>query len=400
LKEKDFILVSNFIKEYYSTHKNSILIPQPIKEREYGFAIGPNRLMTRHKGFQDESGIRYFLSTEAPLDAYHSVAFFRDPTANMDEKGLKGADLFFDIDADHIDPNLGRESTVWICESCNTAGTDPQQLCPTCKRRVKQITFPNVSSIEASRNETTKLMRILRDEFGLPEDKTNVHFSGNRGFHVYVCSDNVKNLGQDARKEILDYIIQPPSQMNIILVRGGSDIFLTRLGLPGRILGEIKEMLRDQQFLSGLFGTRLARKIDRRLQEIFSELDVGKLNALIKVMTISRFEILFKQALIRNMVKVDPVVTTDLHRLVRMPGSINSKTGLPKKEVDLKRESAKSILSNMCLHEDLVKVLIRIAPKIEIGNSSFGPYENVITDLPSGIAVLLVLKGVAEVVGA
>jgi DNA primase small subunit len=159
-------------------------------------------------------------------------------------------------------------------------------------------------------------------------------------------------------------------------------------------------MLRDQQFLSGLFGTRLARKIDRRLQEIFSELDVGKLNALIKVMTISRFEILFKQALIRNMVKVDPVVTTDLHRLVRMPGSINSKTGLPKKEVDLKRESAKSILSNMDLHEDLVKVLVRIAPKIEIGNSSFGPYENVITDLPSGIAVLLVLKGVAEVVGA
>jgi hypothetical protein len=42
--------------------------------------------------------------------------------------------------------------------------------------------------------------------------------------------------------------------------------------------------------------------------------------------------------------------------------------------------------------------MVKAAPKIEVGGNVYGPYENAIIDLPTEVGVLLILRGVAEVI--
>ncbi len=42
------------------------------------------------------------LAETVPSDVYHSCAYYENPDFDMDKKGWIGADLVFDIDADHI----------------------------------------------------------------------------------------------------------------------------------------------------------------------------------------------------------------------------------------------------------------------------------------------------------
>jgi len=401
LNVKNFVFVTNYIKNYYHYNSSSIWIPPEIKSREFGFAIGPNKIMMRHRSFEDDTAIRNFLQNEVPLDAYHSAAQYQDPTAGIDEKGLRDADLFFDIDADHVEPNCGSDSSVWICESCNDAGIGATDVCPSCHKSTKIITFPNVKCIEAARKETIKLTAILTEDFGFASQETKVHYSGNRGFHVYLYSEGVKDLGQDARKEIIDYITYPSSELDLLALgseRETGEVRIPTVGLPGRILREIKDTLTEPEKLQGYIGSKLVKGLDMRKRQVLSELDEGNLTPLVKFLGMRRFKAFFKHVVIKNSLKVDPVVTVDLHRLVRMPGSINSKTGLPKKEVDLADTSALAILDSMFAEDKLVKIMIKVAPKMRIGGLTYGPYENLIVDLPEGIAVLLVLRGVGEIV--
>jgi len=48
--------------------------------------------------------------------------------------------------------------------------------------------------------------------------------------------------------------------------------------------------------------------------------------------------------------------------------------------------------------EGTVKVVVSSAPEFRIGESMFGPYKNQTVELPTAAAVLLILKGRAEVV--
>jgi DNA primase catalytic subunit len=96
---------------------------------------------------------------------------------------------------------------------------------------------------------------------------------------------------------------------------------------------------------------------------------------------------------------VDTVVTTDIHRLIRMNGTLHGKTGLKKVEFPVKRlADFDPFKEAVAFKEGTAKVSVSSAPEFRIGESMWGPYKNTTVELPTAAAVLLILKGRAEAV--
>src|SRR3990170_846071 len=96
---------TNFLRaqfrRYYVTSKPTP--PDRFGRREFGFMFWSPGMVQRHIGFSREDQLRGFLQTRVPAHVYYSSAYYEKPDApTMEEKGWLGADLIFDLDADHI----------------------------------------------------------------------------------------------------------------------------------------------------------------------------------------------------------------------------------------------------------------------------------------------------------
>ena len=117
--------------EYYAN--NVIQPPSSIEQREFGFLLFKEKIMVRHKGFENTDALNHFLRTTVPLHVYYSSAYYERPEEEMDEKGWLGADLIFDIDADHIPTPCGKIHDAWTCTNCGFIGKGPSpEKCPKC----------------------------------------------------------------------------------------------------------------------------------------------------------------------------------------------------------------------------------------------------------------------------
>lgn len=129
--------------------------------------------MRRHKAFSGEAEALEYIRGMVPAHAYHSAAYYEFPGApTMKEKKWQGADLIFDLDADHL----------------------PQ------KARSYAEMLANVKT------ETGKLLDFLLDDFGFSENNINIAFSGGRGYHIHVHDPKVLTLESAERREIVDYL--------------------------------------------------------------------------------------------------------------------------------------------------------------------------------------------------
>jgi len=80
--------------------------------------------MLRHKSFKTPDAFRNFFVSLIPADVYYSCAYYENPEADMSRKGWLGADLIFDIDADHIPTHCSKVHDKWVCGDCGFAGED------------------------------------------------------------------------------------------------------------------------------------------------------------------------------------------------------------------------------------------------------------------------------------
>ena len=133
--------------------------------------------MRRHKAFATREELANYLRRNAPAHAYYSTALYKNPAAaKMSDKGWLGADLIFDLDADHL---------------------------------VSEAELPKFSYEDLLRlvkRETEKLLDFLVSDFGFREEEVELVFSGSRGYHLHVRSDEVRGLGSRERREIVDYV--------------------------------------------------------------------------------------------------------------------------------------------------------------------------------------------------
>ncbi len=96
-------------------------------------------------------------------------------------------------------------------------------------------------------------------------------------------------------------------------------------------------------------------------------------------------------------VRVDPKVTMDIHRIFRLEGSINSKSGLSKIHCT-NLDSFDPYLEACLLGEDTVDIVADCPVQIRLKNKKFGPYHNERVSLPKYAAVYMLCKGLGNAV--
>ena len=168
-------LTRNFLRskfrEYYL--QAALDMPPDLESREWGFILFDDIGMRRHKSYLGRGELVDYIRSMVPAHLYHSAAYYERPGApTMKEKGWQGADLIFDLDADHL-----RKAPKSYSEM-----------------------------LDLVKKETLKLLNFLMTDFGFSEKNISVVFSGGRGYHIHVRDPKVLALGSDERREIVDYL--------------------------------------------------------------------------------------------------------------------------------------------------------------------------------------------------
>ncbi len=410
LSSRDFVYET--FSDFYSSPSTVIPSPVSLGQRELGFLLLKERIMLRHKVFARISDLRLFLSKTVPSDVYRSCAYYENPAAEMDKKGWLGADLVFDIDADHIPTSCSKIHDEWICgnTACGFSGKGvTPEICPICGgKKFETKTWPCDLCLESAKNETAKLLDMLEQGFGFSSKEMHVFFSGHRGYHVHVESEAVKTLDTMARKEIVDYVLGLGLTISDDKTKGRSRRKRTsnhfslhnfgwnkhlKLGLQNFILNATKEDLKTV----GIRGKAVNEILENKELILKRCVEDGRWDS-VKGIGVGTWKKLAEYVKDLESSKIDTVVTTDTHRLIRMNGTLHGKTGLKKIEFPLGcLEDFDPFMEAVAFKEGAVKVFVFEAPEFRLGGNVFGPYKSKKVELPTAAAVLLICKGRAEV---
>ncbi len=394
--------------EYYqdpSTTIPAITIPE---QREFAYLMFKERFMVRHRRFAEFKNFRAMLAETIPSDVYHSCAYYENPDLDMDKKGWLGADLVFDIDADHIPTNCDKIHDEFTCVKCGFSGRGLiPEVCPCCEAtKFESKTWPCELCIHSARTETAKLIDMLENDFGFSQNELHLYFSGHRGYHVHIESDSVKSLDAMARKEIVDFVTglgiaildnggkQPRGKRgsgakkfslhdfgwNKRLKFGMADFLLNAttenlkaVGLNNKAILENKELIIKRAIQEGKWESIKGVKVQTWL----------KLAEYVREMQSS---------------KIDTVVTTDIHRLIRMNGTLHGKTGLKKVKFPAKDlQTFDPFTGAVAFKKGTAKVFVSDAPEFRMSGETLGPYKNQTVEMPVAAAVMLICKKRAQV---
>ena len=394
--------------EYYNDPATKLPPPPNPKQREFGYLMFKERFMVRHRQFSTITNLRAVLAETVPSDVYHSCAYYENPDYDMDKKGWLGSDLVFDIDADHIPTSCNKIHDEFRCVKCGFSGRGiTPETCPCCEAsKFETKIWACDLCIQSAREEAAKLLDMLEKDFGFSQDELRVFFSGHRGYHVHIENETVRTLDAMARKEIVDYvtglglsILDKETREKKFKRRGGAKKFnLHNFGWNKRIKIGIQDLLlnADMQDLKavGLKNRALLENKDTIIKRALQEGKWESING-VSVATWIKLAEYIKEI---QSSKIDTVVTTDIHRLIRMNGTLHGKTGLKKIEFPAKNlHDFDPFTEAVAFKKGEIKVLISDAPEFRLGGKTMGPYKNQTVTLPVAAAVLLICKRRAEV---
>jgi len=308
-----------YFREYYN--KNHLGIPDMLFQREIGF-IPFNGTMTRHKKFNSQADIEKYVYRVVPRHLYYSSSYYRFPDQHkMLEKEWLGAELIFDLDADHIE------------------GAD-------------KMTYMEILS--EVKVHTLRLLQMLMDDFGFDEKNIRLYFSGGRGYHVHVESDRIYTMDSDSRREIGDYIKIEGLNMEDLRVLDDSYFEYGILKKFNKYVSDFYNNV-DEDYIKNVFPKSWWNYLDY-LEKFYNG---EKIIDFLRREKGNKFKLLIKQnksneratvdydrimlgRLLEDFKKdslseIDEPVTTDIHRLIRFPYSLHGKTGLMVKPVTIER---------------------------------------------------------------
>jgi len=406
----------SFIKQaflhYYNEHADRIKLPPDFRAREFAFLAFGERFMTRHRAIESHEELLNTIRALAPSDIYYSTAYYTRPTDEMERKGWQGADLVFDVDADHIDTPCKSKHDMWRCSDCKLtgSGSTPTQ-CPSCgKSKFEERAWFCDDCLRAAKDEVLKLLDFVTKDFGIREQDTHVFFSGHRGYHLHVRTNEVRKLDESQRKEIVDYVLGL-----------GLDAFYHGLykkprdaiigpqredpGWRGRFAREVYRLIMEgteDELTAVGFSRRQARLIIKERPEreerwgdriLWSEFE-DRFH-----ITDATWKAMLSQAVSRGalLAEIDTVVTTDTHRLIRLPETLNGKTGL--RAVPVTNLDTFDPFLDPIAFEGEQAVRVTEAPVFRMGNNTFGPFKDEEVTLPAAAAMLLLCKGVGGPAG-
>ena len=370
--ENDLKFLEETFKQYYFDHFDSIHVPDRSQEREYGYKKF-NSGMIRHISLKTDKDLHLMLMTNVPSDVFCSNAYYSFPNLPMAEKDWKEADLIFDIDAKDLNLSCRKDHTCIKCISCGEISL-LQDVCPKCKsNKLDLLSLPCQNCISGVKKEVLNLIKILTNDLQIDDKNVRTSFSGNEGFHLYVANSSYNQLGSKERGDLIDYIMfrrVMPERFGFKKENPLRHTFpdLDEAGWRGRVAKE-------------LFGSKSKRS--KAITKIISD---GKL---------AYQQILEEIGKNSIGIKIDPNVTVDIHRIFRLEGSLNSKSGLAK----LACENIERFdpYTETCLIDDSsVEVSANFPIEFRLKNTKFGPYTNEKVSVPKYAAAYMLCKGIAS----
>jgi DNA primase small subunit len=309
---EDLHLIKMAFREFYFNHGNMVQELSKMQNREFGL-MGFDGVMKRHLKFSNLGGLVASLVSDTPSDVFASNAQYDFPMLPITEKGWRGADLIFDIDLKDLDLKCRLSHSYMICSSCSSSCVcGSHESCQKCgSKSFAQSMLPCDRCVNGLKNEVLKLHRFLMSDIGISQEKIHTYFSGNNGFHVHVLDDSFNELNAQARADLAAYIMgvgilsdvigatkDTQSGFRVTFPMGGLD-YGWRKRISERLGISITSQKRLTNLIKELGGLELFR---RRVGEITKEMGV----------------------------RIDSQVTTDIHRVFRLPGTLNGKSGLTK----------------------------------------------------------------------
>ena len=374
MREPDIRFLEDSFKKYYFEHSDLIRVPLRSMEREYGYQKF-NSGMNRHISIKDDKELHLLFMQNIPSDVYCSNACYTFPNLPMNEKDWKEADLIFDIDAKDLDLPCRENHTVSICSDCNKTTKNSGSHCPECdSTKIEKKSLPCKICIDSSKKQVDNLKKILIADLGVNHKDIHVYFSGNEGFHVYVYNSQFQQIGSKERSDLVDYIMfngAIPETFGMKKFKPKKEMFpnLDEKGWRGR-------------FAKNAFGSKSHR------MKMVSQLTKNPTTHYLS------FQKMLVAASDEIGVKIDPNVTTDIHRIFRLPGSINSKSGLTKIHCD--DLASFEPYSDACLlGDELVEISANSPVKFSLKNHKFGPYANETIAVPTYAAAYMICKKLA-----
>ncbi len=319
--------------------------PERLARREFAaFPFAEATLMRRHATLPTPAELRAFLRSAVPRHVYYSSAYYRQPAEpTMAAKGWLGADLIFDLDADHLRG----------AEQLDYAG----QLA-LVKRRLLDLVDD-----------------FLVRDFGIDPAAASFVFSGGRGYHVHVRDEQFLGLTSPERREIVDYVLGTGvDPMRAVEehredVRSGRTVGSAEADEPGdgrrsvpvrtlrlappdapgwtgrttrAVLGVLARWETDGRKTAASDLVRWGLAPDRATHWANLLLGRGRTPGKAPQIRATRsldvfgeresprelLEAVVRGAAIEVQAETDAPVTTDIHRLIRLPGSLHGGTGL------------------------------------------------------------------------
>lgn len=324
-------------KKYYSAER--IEPPDRLSRREFGFMFFDKDFVLRHIGFRTRQELKNYIVDHVPAHLYYSSAYYQNPNAQkMVDKKWMGADLVFDLDADHV-------------------------------KGVQGLSYPEM--LQKVKHEVTRLLdEFILGDFGFDSNNVKIVFSGGRGYHVHVSDPRVLRLGSHERREIVDYITGTDLDFEWLFPPEGFDArsfaerthVMRKIRMPtvdsggwkGKMANGIRhfltelELMGEEEAVKKFGGLKVGdppksigeKTIKEMYRELFAKKGDGTRGA-DRMVRESNFEVFSKQPyltaflkLVENHVKIalvgetDEPVTSDTKRLIRMSSSLHGKTGL------------------------------------------------------------------------
>ena len=370
--ENNLKFLEKTFKQYYFEHFDLIHVPDRSPEREYGYKKF-NSGMIRHMSLKTDKDLHLMLMTNLPSDVFCSNACYSFPNLPMAEKDWKEADLIFDIDAKDLNLPCRKDHTCMKCISCGEIYL-LQDLCPKCNsNKVDLISLPCQNCISGVKKEVLNLVKILTNDLQIDDKNIRISFSGNEGFHLYVANSSYNQLGSKERSDLIDYIM---------FRRAIPERFGFKKNNPSRSsFPDLDDPGWSGRVAKNLFGSRSKRSkgITKIISDGYSAYQ-------------QRLTEMGKNSI---GVKIDPNVTVDIHRIFRLEGSLNSKSGLVK--LACKNIEKFNPYTDACLIDDKVVEISASSPiEFRLKNSKFGPYTNEKISVPKYAAVYMMCKGMAS----
>lgn len=385
-------------RRYYK--ENEMPMPSRFGRREFGFMYFDRDFMQRHMSFSNPTEMRKFMIAQVPKHSYYSTAYYRRPNApTMEEKGWMGADLIFDLDADHLE---GAEDMSY------------SQMMDQIKKEMINL-----------------LDSFLYNDLGFDEKDVGIYFSGGRGYHAHIELNDVTGLGSHERREIVDFVTsngldidrvfrQENVVRSVVNVKGQerNNISTFRTIPPEdsggwwlRMRNGLKDVVNDvcDQDTKDLKRTYPSIKsmspktIESYKDDLIKSRDVIFVNNRMATLKKGTQDMLIKimkeDVAYRLSGEVDEPVTADIKRLIRLPGSLHGKTGL--KVMPITRDELNGFDPLMdALPEsytsDPITVNVKRKTDIRINGERFD-LDIGVTEVPEYAAVFLVGRRIADI---